>query len=73
MAKLEANRSMFEKLIDWLLLMFPNDRTILSGKCKFTGHNWELWNGRAISKYLSYKTRRNYYKCSKCGKERKNL
>ena len=74
MIKTEDNRTLFIKLIDLLLTKFPNDPTLLRCvQCKSTGHDWEAWSSRHISKYSSYKTRRNYYKCSKCGKERKNL
>jgi hypothetical protein len=74
MVKTEDNRTLFIKLIDWLLTKFPNDPTLMYFKsCKIEGHEWELWHSMARSKYSSYKTIRNYYKCSKCGKERKNL
>ena len=71
MLKTEDNRTLFIKLIDWLLTKFPNDPTLMHFKsCQFGVHDWILWWFKDPSHLNNFK---HYHKRSKCGKERKNL
>jgi rRNA maturation endonuclease Nob1 len=62
MVKLEDNRTLFIKLIDWLLTKFPNDKWLANKACKLGVHT---------PNYISYKRNnkvRYKYGCTNCRK-----